>query len=103
MDAGDSRAGKAGLLSLPFGPATWAQTARFPQGLQAFQELGRVDQPRLTLDDSTRPAGLSLLFRNVDPGHSEAMTLPILLFHCFLFKPKVVPIPSHPHCSFYLG
>lgn len=95
--------GRQGSSLCPLVLLTWAQTARFPQGLQAFQELGRVDQPRPALDDSTRPAGLSLLFRNVDPGHSEAMTLPILLFHCFLFKPKVVPIPSHPHCSFYLG
>lgn len=102
MDVGDSRGGKAGLLSLPFGPATRAQSARFSQGLQAFQELGRVDQPRPALE--TAPSQLaSHCFSGTWTQDTVKQGLFRSFYSNFLFKPKVVLIPSYPHCSFYLG
>lgn len=82
---------------------TWAQTARSAWGFQAFQELSRVDQP--SPSPGRQPPGqlASRCFSGTWTQDTVRQGLPILLFYCFLFKPKVVPAPSHPHCSSYLG
>lgn len=71
-------------------------------GVPAFSRAGHSSpSPHPALDDSTWPAGLSLLFRTRTQD-SEATTLLILLFHCFLFKPKLSP-PRSPNTASILN
>lgn len=71
-------------------------------GVPDFSRAGHSSpSPHPALDDSTWPAGFSLLFRTRTQDR-EATTLLILLFHCFLFKPKLPP-PRSPNTASILN